>query len=265
MSFNLSKLLIDDETYSKYLEDIKKYYLLKNKYDLIKTNAKNKIIKDDNSMEIKKKLYAQEKIKCINCKQIGGTIFTETNQMLKAVCGNIETPCKLNMEIIKFKSIYIDNELEKSHKLLLDTKNKIILTKLNYLFKYVEEDRAIELFDELKNELQLHNDKYNEFLVLYNSIVDDEEKKTLINNILTNQNDLIIEVKYLMKLYKETDDFNYLKEAVNKYINDIKDLDKSLQDLKYKYNNIELDDELSYKLIQDKYNINHMELIIKPN
>ena len=68
-----------------------RYYKLKGDYDAKYKNSKNKITKSGLSLsKIKKKLKSM-KMKCINCKQNGGTIFTNKNGILTAKCGNTES------------------------------------------------------------------------------------------------------------------------------------------------------------------------------
>jgi len=66
-----------------------------------------------------------------------------------------------------------------------------------------------------------------------------------------------------MKLYKETQETTYLKDALFLYTSKLKQLDEHITSLKYKYNSIESDEENNY-LIQCKYNLKSLELIKKP-
>ena len=66
-----------------------------------------------------------------------------------------------------------------------------------------------------------------------------------------------------IKLFKSTGEKKYIKEAVNVYLTEIKELDNNILELNYKYNNIESDD-LEVKLIQNKYDIRDLELVLKP-
>jgi hypothetical protein len=202
---------LSDEEYKNYLEELNKYYKLKNKYLSQKNLLKNKIIASNEPIDIKKKHYAKLKFKCVNCLKEGGTIFSETNKMLKATCGNVSNPCNLNIEIVKMESYFVNNYLKSLNSKINDLKNKIIHTKLDYFFKYIDEDKAVEVFEELKDLLNSVQEKYNEYFLYYNSVINNNEK----NNLLTaNLNDYY------------------------KYINEYK-----------------------FHLIQEKYNINDLEII----
>ena len=77
------------------IEEINKYYILKKKYEDTITNEKKKILKNNSLSSADKRLRFKEMgIKCINCKQKGGTIFTNNDNILKAVCGSSKQPLK---------------------------------------------------------------------------------------------------------------------------------------------------------------------------
>lgn len=263
MEDSFQKELVQESDYSKYLEQLKSYYNLKNKYTSNKKTFINKLINSKDTIESKKKLFSKQKFKCINCGQFGGTIFFENNKILKATCGNTTNPCNLNLEVIKMNPVLITNEIKDTNNSLINTKNNIIITKLNFLFNYIEEDKAIELFENLKSQLGTIQEKYNNLISLYNSITFNPETDELLNQKLIEYNSLINDFKQFIKLFKETDDASYLKDALYLYTSKLKQLDEYINTLKYKYINIESDEENKY-LIQNKYNIKHLELIKKP-
>jgi hypothetical protein len=82
---------------AEMIEEMDKYYILKKKYEETVTNEKKKILKNDSLSSADKRVRFKEiAFKCIKCKQKGGTIFTNNNNILKAVCGS-STPCDLNI------------------------------------------------------------------------------------------------------------------------------------------------------------------------
>tara|TARA_X000000368_G_scaffold154033_1_gene121392 strand:- start:2932 stop:3726 length:795 start_codon:yes stop_codon:yes gene_type:complete len=263
MTDSLKKDIIQISDYSKYLEQVKIYYNLKNKYSTHKQTYINKLINSDDSIELKKKLYSKNKFKCVNCGKVGGTIFFENNKILRATCGVSTNPCKLNLEIIKMTPILIHNELRETNIILNNIKKKIILTKLDFLFGYIQEDKAVELFENLKSDLGTNQEKYNNLYTLYNSITNNTDINDLIDEKVSEQNLLINDYKELMNLYKETNESKYLKDALFLYTSKLKQLDEHINTLKYKHYTVELNEENKY-LIQNKYNINNLELIKKP-
>lgn len=251
----------DDEKYLTYLEELRKFYTLKRKYTQVKDAIKNKLLNSDNTIEVKKKLFAKQKFKCVNCGKEGGTLFLETNESLKVSCGNIAEPCDIGMEIKRFNTVNLHNEFNKTNDLLLENKKKIMTTKLDFLFNYIEEDKAVELFDEFKEELNKYQEKFNKLLMLYDSIVNNEEFKSLVNTKQIDQHNLVNEYKEYIDLFKQTSEKKYLVDAVELYAAKIKELDVSLMETKYKYNFIEKNEDNENSLVQKLYSISDFEIV----
>lgn len=87
--------LIPEEERTKINDAIHGYYSMKEKYNSALEKRRQRLINDPNSNW--KTLSSQQKARrlalikpaCIVCKQEGGSIFTETDGKLKAICGNI--------------------------------------------------------------------------------------------------------------------------------------------------------------------------------
>jgi hypothetical protein len=254
--------LKNEEYYSTYLEEIKKYYSLKSKYETYRDKMKKKIQNTDSGIDVKKKLFAKLKYNCVNCGFEGGTVFTEHDNKLKAICGNIAKPCDLNIEIDKYNVLNVYAELEKSMADLLTIKNEFVSTKLDYLFNYIEEENVVELFEALKKKFAAAQEIFNGLLTLYNSITYNEEERDMIKNRLGDHHVLVNEFKSVLELYKKTSENKYLKECMEIYLERIKTLDKSMLEMKYSTNAIEYNDDLKIsRLIQRRYSIENMEII----
>lgn len=99
---------------------------------------------------------------------------------------------------------------------------------------------------------------------MYNSIVDNPETEKLITEKLEEHTRLQNKHKGFMKVYNETNETQYLKDAVLVYTNELKQLDEFILNLKYPHNSIEFDDDMKY-LHQNKYVLTDLEVIKKPN
>ena len=260
--------IIDNDNYEKYLEEVKRFYKLKNDFYQDKQSIKKSVINLEGSIESKKKILAKKPNKCINCKKLGGTFFQETNKILKAKCGNIENPCDLNIEIIKFNPTSIITELLNTNKSLKKIKKDIVITKLNFLFNYIEEDKAVELFDEYKSEFNIIQENYNKLYYLYKSIVNNEEKLETLKEKNIELNNTINQYNDYIDLYKTTNDKKYIKDAIEIYVTNIKNLDNDIINLKYRHNYIEENEDYEFtgniRLVQKKYNLINFEIIKKP-
>jgi len=235
------------------VEAISGYYKLKRKYDESNNKQKMKIIKNKSlSMKEKRQKFKQFKEKCINCKGLGGTIFSNNNRTLRAVCGS-STPCTLNIEIKKGRYMNIREVGEKYLNEINNLKTQIIETKLNLLFGYTDETEVLKTFTLLRERLGKFTETFLELRGYYLDIVNDTEN---MKTIIEAEKSLFVEkesLKNLHKLFDDSQNMNYINDMVEKYISIIDPLVNKIRNLKYKHVVIETD------------NIDHTEhLIEKP-
>lgn len=248
---------------NELIEAMNNYYKLKQQYDNTVISQKNKILKNDNlSSKDKRRRFRQLVYKCINCKKNGGTIFTNTNGYLKAICGS-DTPCKLNIEIMKGK--YTDlRDLNKEMTDQTDTlKIDIIRTKLMFLFNLMSEESSIDEFEYLRNELSFISKKKYDVLIRYNDIFNNKNKE---NELRKNTIQLVHEVnkiKEIYNLYLHNNKDHNLKEIVDIYISVIIPIEEKIRDLKYAEEYIQEDEKNNtYELINKTYTISELEVEI---
>jgi hypothetical protein len=260
---NSNSVSKSDEIYDKYLDQIRDFYILKKRYEKYKESTKKKIIESDNLIDVKKRLLAKTKFKCINCKNEGGTIFEINNTNLKAFCGNKVTPCDLNINISKKKFTNLKDDLLTIEDNINIKKKEIILSKLNYIFKYIEEDKAVENFEKIKSELTELQREHNKLFEKYVNIYDNENIKINLEELLVQQHTHIIEFKDILDLYYNTKENKYLNNAISYYITNIISIDEKILNKNYKYNAIEKDPDNDYKyLIQENYLHSDSEILI---
>lgn len=245
---------INTKQYNQYLADLNTYYLTKNNYEIYKNKLKNNILnKHDLNIEDKKKEFSKLKFKCINCKKDGGTIFNETTDILHMTCGNISNPCKIDLKIERNKYLNLENEILFLKYKLYNIKKSILLIKLNLLFNYISEDKAVELFNEQNSELNNYQELYYQYLEKYKEIVNKNE----ITELIQNQEQLINDIKEFNILYKSTKKDNYLIDAHNLYINELKKLNEEIFKIKYNNSYIEKNNETGvFKLNLKKIDTN---------
>jgi hypothetical protein len=263
VNINIIINIMDNKSMDKkFMEAINQYYKLKEQYDNDIEKEKKRILTNDKlSKKDKRERFKQIKKKCINCKKVGGTIFTNDKNILKAVCGSVE-PCNLKIELLK--SVYLDarEEMRLYSKDLDIIKRDIIMTKLDFLFGYTGEEETLSIFYSQNAEIS----NITERLYYVNNI---------INNIANNKEDQILMKKYekmyynninilnnIYKDYKTDNKPEYIKNMVELYIEKIKPLAENIRKLKYLYTGIDDNEEDdTYKLIEKPYTINQMEFI----
>lgn len=253
----------------QYKEDIEKYYKLKEKYE--KKYLKNvfgvlemKNEDDSNvSLDVKKENFLKIRMKCVNCNKDGGTIFTNNDKIMSAVC-NAEPRCNLNLIIEKQKYYQTDDIYNKLKERRENIKSSIIETKMLNILGFLDEDKVVNMFDKLKKQY----DEINKYCLEMDNILIEKTTNLEKKNEIKEQNiviyNLLNNFNKLLRDYEDTQNEGLLKEAVELYVYEIQEELEKLRDLKY-YNNEVLYDkknEISY-LIQEPYNLTSLETNVK--
>jgi hypothetical protein len=243
------------------------YYKLKDLYDE-KYEIKKSSVLSDETMSIQQKRTEIAKFKrarkCIICKQTGGTIFTDLNRTLKAVCGCVATPCGLNIEIAKGKIENIGELMAATYSKIESIKDNIIKYKLDLLFRYITDEQLVQKFGEAKKELDTYLVQYEK---LYDKYIDVTINPQNIEEVKKYNAELytyIGQTKQLMNEFKATGETEKIRTVIEIYLTNIVPLTKKIRDATYVYNNVEYDDNTKeYRLIQKKYSIKSMEVDIE--
>ena len=210
-----------------YTEGLNNYYRLKSDYNKNIQKEKLKLIEMNVSLKKKKKLYKEFKPKCINCKQTGGTVFDrkfnteKRGVVLTAKCGNTKTPCNLDI-IINLGYIYnIENQLEITKNMLEHLKQVIIKEKNDLIYGYIDSENIVELFNETKENFA--NTMYS--FELYNSLflnqTDNFDKNNRIIELKASIYDDIAFIKNYIRDFNKTENLQFVRDAVELYINEL--------------------------------------------
>ena len=228
-----------------------RYYKLKGDYDKKYNNAKKKITKSGLDLnEIRKKLRTMQ-MKCINCNQNGGTIFTNKDGLLTAKCGNTESPCALDIQIKRGKWMLLPKAAELSRTEIERTKSEIIDLKLDLLFGLRTEEQIATDFDNEKRDYkslvkQLDTiegviESENKISIAGPTKAEESVRRISIDeyiNIKKRQlKNHVSTFKSLVKEYMEEDDVitkqDLMKRAINIYTEDIIPIMKNMRESKY--------------------------------
>lgn len=252
-----------------YLDELNKYFVLKNKYYEKINREKNKILKNSELTSKEKQLqFSKLQFKCINCNNLGGTIFETKNNVFKVYCGNSSKPCDLNISIQRKQKHLINEKILEYVKIIDNLKQEIILTKLNYIFNFITEEKSIELFNKIKESITSNTNIYNDLYIKYVNITTNLQKKDEINNALINHKSTIDDINRRIELYKKTNSITYINEVIEIYINDLQSLTDKLKKLQYKNYHVEtkeISETTSKKLllnvlVKNIYNIKDLEI-----
>jgi hypothetical protein len=248
------------------LNNINEFYKLKNKYEQNNQKNKNKILYNPTlSWKERQTEFKKLKPKCINCKRPGGTAFiTKLNKdtgfrELRSFCMATER-CNLNIVIQLGRIETITNSLVEIKDSIQENKEKIIESKNLLLFNYIPSSQALKIFDNEKVEINEWTSLLEMYLEDYILLTDNEETKTKLNISTEKSYIFIQQIRDAIKQFKTTDDTQFVRDAVNIYITNLKPLLDEIQKLKYKENIVWFnEDNNTYHLLQNKLNISLLE------
>ena len=253
---------------------LNKYYKLKERYeksiDKIKETIKENYPELSN---IAKRKKIKKAIKCVKCKKSGGTIFTNNNNTLKAVCGNSEDPCDLNIEFNRggvYKNIRVMEEKYSNN--IESLQNMIIKMKLNLLFGYTTEEVTLKEFNKYRDLLSERTSRYNKIQKTFLNIVNDTANKSIIED---KENQLLILIDSLKQMNKEyllkidvlllEEKNKYIDDMIDIYLKEIIPLNEEIVNLKYKVNQVYLDvsnkEKTLFLLTREPYSMKEMTFL----
>jgi hypothetical protein len=246
---------------------INEFYKLKSKYDSDIIKNKKKILNNASlSLNEKRREFKKLVPKCINCKKPGGTIFsikyntTEESRELKANCGVTANPCNLNILINVGKYYLFPDILKEFEDDIAHLKQSVIQDKNKILFGYIPTEKALDNFTYWKDQINDNTTLLQSYFEEYMTIVDNKEKNQLLVKEIELIFGFISSIKDSIKQFNDTNNTQYVNDAVTIYLNSLKPSANKLLNLKYKENTVWYDEDTNeYKLMQNKYTIRDIE------
>lgn len=217
--------IINDEEYNKMLQ---KYFSLKHTYEKNELSVKKEEFKKYEDKRISRKKITQIKTKCIKCERPVGTIFGKKNGTYFAICGNSSDPCELDIQIFSGNLHHFNELCNEVNEEYNEAKNNIIVEKLNTLFNYSNEEESVKLFSQ---QLQLFNDISEQqkfFTTKYKDIYENDERILMIKKNNEKLFKTLEQKNSLLQEYKQTNNRELLKSAVDLHINNIVPIVRSL-------------------------------------
>jgi len=259
--------LIPEEERVKINNAIQGYYSMKEKYNSALEKRRQRLMNDP--IINWKTLSAQQKAKrlslikpaCIVCKQEGGSIFTETDGKLKAICGNISQPCGFHIEVSRGKYISLETLMNESLEEVRATKDEIIRMKLDLLFQFINEDELIEQFDAVQHKLQEQLKMYAEFRTYYLSVTENDDIRKDTDTLTRVISEKVAQIKEYMTEFKESEWKNrsIIDDILVLYQQDIEPAYLKMRETQYIYSQVETSENADGALVQ-MYNDNEFYL-----
>ena len=250
--------LIPEEERTKINEAIHGYYSLKEKYNSALEKRRQRLMNDP--VVNWKTLSAQQKARrlsmikpmCIVCKQEGGSIFTETDGKLKAICGNISQPCGFHIEVSRGKYISLETLMNESLEEVRATKDEIIRMKLDLLFQFINEDELLAQFDAVQHKLQEQMKMYSEFRTYYLSVTDNDDRRKDADAHTRVIAEKVALIKEYMTEFRDSEWKNrsIIDDILVLYQQDIEPAFLKLRETKYVYSQVETTENAEGALVQ---------------
>ena len=228
-----------------YIEQLNEYYKLKNKYEISKDKIKSFVLDGEKNrkknLKEKRLEYEQTKPKCINCKRPVGTIFSQRydkengTRLLKSMCGDRVNPCPLNIVINPGYYETYSTTIQEMENIIKKDKIKIIIDKNKLLFGYIKSEQAIANFENLKTNISEYTGLLSFELNKYMEIVDNLDEKKELNRKTQEAFDLIAIIKETIEKFNDTNDTQFVRDAVDLYVNSLTPKLNDVLHLKYKY------------------------------
>lgn len=224
---------IDDGDSTNYTDALNLYFRMKSEYESKIHNKKKQIYKKEPNRKIAKRLIQQYAPECIKCKRKVGTIFTKDENVYKAMCGDTQNPCNLNVEIFTGFLLNFGEMFDTTKEEFEKTREMIDMEKLNDLFDYVSGGENVDLY---KKSLELYTENENSYKSYLDKYNDTYNNKDTIQSIIASQEklfDYIEKSKQLMDEYKKTNNREFLKTAMDLRVNEIQRELSTIRRMKY--------------------------------
>lgn len=222
-----------NEVNTNYKDALNLYFRMKNDYKTKIHNKKKQIYDKEPNKKIAKRLIQQYTPECIKCKRKVGTIFTKHENVYKAICGDTQNPCNLNIEIFTGFLLHFKDLFQFAGEDLEETRKIIDMEKLDDLFEYVSSEDNINLYKKTL-ELYIQQEKtYKSYFEKHTQLYNNPETKKALMTAQENLFTYIEKSKQLMDEYKKTNNKEFLKSATDLRVNEIKRELSTIRRLKY--------------------------------
>lgn len=218
---------------TNYIDALNKYFAMKNEYDTKIHNKKKQIYDREPNKKLAKQLIKRYKPECIKCKRKVGSIFSKENNTYTIICGDTQNPCNLDVQLFTGTLIQFHMLLDVFKESFDNVRDLVIRQKLDTLFDYVTEEEAVKLFKKQNELYTLNSSIYKNKLEKYNEMYNNPDTERRIQEKQNRLFSLIEKNKQLIDEYKNTNNHEFLKAAVDLQINEISSEIQNIRLLKH--------------------------------
>ena len=228
-----------------YEEALDKYFKLKTKYETDVKQKRRTAYKRGANRKDKIARAAAVRPRCINCKRPVGSIFSTDINGYRAMCGDKDHPCKLDIKLNRGNFELSEAILGTFRYALDDTKDRIIKLKMDTLFNYVSESTSSKLFKKKMEDFNKDSKIYKEELDRYNDLYNNTHNHELYKSKMETIYELQKNIRTLLAEYANTGDQNVLTIAVVTHKNDLMPEIENLRRLKYDITEINIETNMN--------------------
>ena len=179
--------------------------------------------------------------KCINCKRPVGSIFSADINGYRAICGDKDHPCKLDIKLVRGNFELSEAILRTFKDALDDTTDRINKLKMDTMFNYVSEATSSKLFKKKMEDFTKDSKIYKEELDRYNDLYNNAHTQELYKTKMETVYELQKNMRTLLAEYANTGEKNVLTIALVTYKNDLLPEIENLRRLKYDIMEVNID------------------------
>jgi predicted DNA-binding protein (UPF0251 family) len=239
----------DAEIKIDYVEAIREYFNMKQKYEKKRLDMKRAAFEKAGNKKRGKLAAASVQPRCINCLRKVGTIFDKRDNKYIAICGDTKDPCNLNIQLY---SGHYYNHIEMyvfSKEILEESKESIIKQKLDTLFNFITESYASNAFKKELANYQESSEIYKDFDDKYEQTYHNMHKQELLIRKHAEFYEVLETIQGLMEEYKKTGEKETLKTAMQTYKEQVLPKIEHIRRLKYEVIEVLEENEVS-RLVQ---------------
>ena len=243
-----------------YREALNEYFKLKSEYEQKLREKRRKEYKKGSDKKDRMRRVSAVKPKCVNCHRPVGTIFATDVNGYTAICGDKNSPCKLNIKLLRGNFDQHESILTEFKASIDDVKERIIKLKMFTLFNYVSEATSAKQFKKELDEYNTFSTVYKDELHKYNELYNSSHKPELIRSKSSAIHQIQLTIRKLMDDYEKTDNSELLKTAVYTYKTDL--LPEIANISRYKYDVMEMNNtDVESRLFQMEVALSKSEYI----
>jgi hypothetical protein len=204
-----------------YAEALAKYFKMKSKYEEEVMDKRRAAYRRGTSKKDKAARSAAVKPKCIKCSRPVGTVFSTDINGYRAICGDKEHPCGLDIKLSRGNYELSESILEAFRDAMNDTKDRIIKLKMDTLFNYVSESASSKLFKRKMDDYNKDSKIYKDELDRYNDLYNNTHKKELIKTKMALIHGIHKDIRGMLLEYTASDNKNLLTTIIETYTKDL--------------------------------------------